>query len=110
MFDQLFGSRMLVLNAEARIPLLGFFGLIRSPAIPPVEALLFGDGGVAWSSENSPTLPGVQRGSRDFISSYGIGARMNLLGLAVFEIDFRFIRNNRPTKGWYWQFSFTRPF
>ena len=74
-----------------------------------MEAVAFVDGGVAWNSENAPQLPGIQRGSRDFVSSYGIGARMNLLGLAVFETVLVH-PNNRPTKGWYWQFSFTRPF
>ena len=53
-FDRLFGSRILVGNAEFRIPLFGTpeFGLINFPVIP-LEVSPFFDAGVAYTADRS---------------------------------------------------------
>jgi Tol biopolymer transport system component len=100
-FDQLFGSRIAIANVELRVPLLGALGLIQSPGVPPVEAATFYDVGTAWTSFDKPTFMG---GRSRAMSSYGAALRANLLGFAVGEIAVVH-PNERPTKGWYWQFS-----
>lgn len=112
-YDQLFGSRVAVANFEYRIPLLGFFGLIRSAGAPPIEIAPFFDAGVAWTSAIDPSFScgaGEIAGfdCREIVTSHGIAARMNLLGLLLLELDFVH-PNNRP-KGWYWQFSLVPAF
>lgn len=99
--DQLYGSRVATGNLEARVPLLGALGLLPSPGIPPVELAAFFDAGVAWDHDTNSTLFG---GSRKVLSSYGAAVRVNLFGFAVGEADLVH-PNNRPGKGWYWQFG-----
>ncbi len=108
-YNQLFGSRIAVANFEYRVPLLGFFGLIHSPGFPPLEVAPFFDAGVAWTSEFSPTfscgseeIPGFN--CQEVVSSFGIAARLNLLGFLIMELDFVH-PNNRPNQSWYWQFN-----
>ncbi len=105
-FDQLFGSRLALFNAEVRLPLLGGFGLIPSGAVPPIEAIAFFDAGVAWFRGETPDVFG---GDRNTVSSYGVGMRFNLLGLAIAEVDFVH-PNDRPDKGWFWDFAFSSAF
>jgi hypothetical protein len=95
-FDRLLGSRMLVGNVELRFPLLRPFGASRRMYGPlPVEATLFADGGVAWNSDERPSVFG---GARDGVSSAGITFRVNLAGFAVGQFDF--VRPlQRPGKG-----------
>ena len=100
-FDRLFGSRMGVANLELRLPLLGALGVLRSPAIPPVEAAGFYDTGVAWTDRDEARFLG---GGRNGVSSYGTSLRVNLLGFAVAEVAYVH-PNDRPLKGWYWQFN-----
>jgi hypothetical protein len=100
-FDNLIGSKMGVVNAEARLELLGPLGAIPSKAIPPVQAAWFYDGGVAWTGFDKPSVFG---GGRDGVSSYGGALRINLLGYAVAEISLAH-PNDRPQKNWLWQFS-----
>jgi len=104
-FDQLLGSRIAVANFEARLPLFGFFGIVPSPQAPPLELLAFFDAGVAWKSDPNASL----FGERNPISSFGVGSRMNLLGIAIIELDFVH-PNDRPNKNWYWEFSFAPGF
>ena len=98
-FDRLFGSRIGVLNTELRVPLLGPFGLLRSAGIPPVEAAAFFDAGVAWNQAD-----GSSDVKQNTVTSHGLAMRVNLFGFLVAEIDFVH-PNQRPRKGWYWQFS-----
>ena len=98
-FDRLFGSRIGVLNTELRVPVLGPFGLWRSPGIPPVEAAVFFDAGVAWNRTEGSNIV-ENRG----VTSHGVAMRVNLFGFLVAEIDLVH-PNDRPRKGWYWQFS-----
>ena len=98
-FDRLYGSRIGVLNTELRVPVLGALGLLRSPAVPPVEAAAFFDAGVAWDRADGSDFF-KNRG----VTSHGVAMRVNMFGFLVAEIDFVH-PNDRPRKGWYWQFS-----
>jgi Tol biopolymer transport system component len=113
-YNQLFGSRVAVANFEFRIPLLGFFGVIPSPGLPPMEIAPFFDAGIAWDKSNDPSfscgsdeIAGFN--CREIVSSYGIAARLNLLGFLIMELDFVH-PNNRPGKGWYFQFNLIQSF
>lgn len=107
-FDRLFGSRIAVINAEYRIPLLGTpsFGLIDFPYLP-VEMSPFFDAGMAWTadqppelklvsgSDNTPpaacqaktTLQGYQVpcAHRTPVFSTGVSFRANVLGYMILE-------------------------
>jgi hypothetical protein len=102
-FDQLLGSRIVVASAELRFPLLGVLGIGSGYyGAFPIDFTVFGDGGLAWDSQNSPSVLGS--GSRDPVFSAGAGLRINLLGFAIAEIDL--VRPfDRPDKGWIWQFE-----
>lgn len=88
--NSLFGSRVAVANAELRVPLL-------QPSLSggglqlPVDAIAFFDAGVAWNSGSAPVLAtGVQpdAASRGLLTSAGVGARVNLFGSLIFEVDY----------------------
>jgi Tol biopolymer transport system component len=102
-FDQLLGSRMVVANAELRFPLFGVLGLGSGYyGAFPIEFTIFGDGGLAWDTQNDPSVLGS--GTRDPVFSAGAGLRINLLGFAIAEVDL--VRPfDRPGKGWIWQFE-----
>jgi hypothetical protein len=100
-FDRLIGSRIGTANVEARIPLMGALGAWRTPSLPPVEAAFFFDGGIAWTSAQTPTF---FNGSRKPVSSYGVSLRANVLGFAIAQ--FSYVRpNNRPLQNWMWEFA-----
>lgn len=106
-YDNLFGSRLLVGNVELRFPLLGvlhvgsgYYGAF------PIEAAVFADAGVAWSQGQNPTFFG---GDRSGISSAGVALRVNLLGFAIGELDWVH-PFQRPDKGSYLEFSLTPGF
>jgi len=105
-FDRLFGSRIAVANAELRIPLLGFLGVVPSRSLPPVESALFYDAGMAWTSAavarslNRPRKP---------VSSYGVSLRFNVLGYFIGQLSYVHA-NDRPLKPWMWEFSFNPGF
>ena len=86
-FDRLLGSRVALLGAELRVPLLGSeeFGLFEAPYLP-TELSAFFDAGVAWTDDDSPEL----RWSRDSlervpVTSAGVSARFLLGGFLVIE-------------------------
>jgi Tol biopolymer transport system component len=90
--DRLFGSRIGVVNAELRVPLFGTdqFGLIDFPALP-TEISLFFDGGVAWTSEESPHLDFTSDSvERIPVFSAGVAARILLLGALPIELYYAF--------------------
>jgi outer membrane protein assembly factor BamA len=106
-FDQLVGTRMAVLNAELRFPLLGLFGGRSYYGAFPIELAVFGDAGTAWTS--SAARPRFLGGDRDWVRSAGAALRVNAFGYAVFEIDY--VRPfDRPERGWHWQFNLTPGF
>ena len=100
-FDRLVGSRMAVFNGEARIPAVGLFTGKLDYGPVPVELFAFFDAGVAWTRTQSPSFSG---GVRDFVTSTGAGARVNVFGYAVAE--FNMARPlNRPGRGWMFVFN-----
>jgi hypothetical protein len=100
-FDRLLGSRMVVINAEARAPLVGLFRGNLDYGPLPIEVFGFVDAGVAWNRGEQPSFAG---GSRDWVTSAGAGARVNLLGFAIGE--FNLARPlNRPGRGWLFVFN-----
>jgi Tol biopolymer transport system component len=100
-FDRLVGTRILVTNLEARIPAAGLFNGRIDYGPLPIELFGFFDGGVAWTAQDEPRFTG---GTRDFVSSAGFGARVNLLGFLITE--FNMARPlNRPGRGWIFVFN-----
>jgi len=105
-FDQLIGSRVAVVSAEIRFPLVGVFSRRSFYGPLPIEVAFFGDAGVAWASGDKPRFVG---GSRNGVRSFGTALRFNLLGYLIGEFDF--VKPiDRPEKGWTWQFNFTPGF
>ena len=98
-FDRLIGSRVGVLNAELRFPLLGLFGAKNFYGPLPIEMALFGDAGIAWGETNSPFAGADQHWAR----SIGAAARMNLFGFAIGEVAY--VKPLDRDRGWLWQFS-----
>lgn len=86
--DQIFGSRMLVANAEWRVPFTGPERLapIKSKILF-TELALFADAGIAWTSSTHPTLKWDPESSTDRVPflSAGLSLRLNLFGLLVIE-------------------------
>jgi hypothetical protein len=108
-FDQLFGSKILVGNAEIRFPLLGAISRQRNFYGPiPIEAAIFADTGVAWTRAN-PAKIFDSNGTRKFVSSMGGALRINVLGFFIAELDYTH-PFDRPQKNWVWQFNFTPGF
>jgi Tol biopolymer transport system component len=108
-FDNLLGSRMLIGNLEFRFPLLRPFRAAASARMYgplPVEVALFADGGVAWNSNQSPSIFG---GSRKAVTSAGIAFRVSLFGYAVGEFSFAH-PFQRPSRNWLFQFSLSPGF
>jgi Tol biopolymer transport system component len=103
-FDQLLGSRLILANAELRFPLFGAFGAKSFYGPIPIELVGFADAGIAWTrNEKAEFMSG---GTRKWVKSVGAGARINLFGYAVVEIDY--VKPlDRPRKGWIWQFNFS---
>jgi Tol biopolymer transport system component len=105
-FDRTLGSRMAVANAEFRFPLWGLFNRQSFYGPLPLEVALFGDAGRAWTSQSVPNLLSDRR---QWVTSVGAALRFNAFGYAVGEVDF--VRpNDRPERGWMWQFSLTPGF
>ncbi|MGQ0586615.1 MAG: BamA/TamA family outer membrane protein [Gammaproteobacteria bacterium] len=99
-FDQLFGSRMALASAEARVPVFGALGLVRTPAVPPIDIAAFYDAGVAWTRDIEPSFLG---GDRDLVRSYGASIRLNFFGALV--LQWSYVNPlDRPNQDWYWEF------
>jgi len=105
-FNQLIGSRLVVANAEARVPLLGALGVIPSSGVPPVEVVFFYDGGTAWTRGEKTTF---LNGPRPWVSSQGATLRVNILGFAIGEVSYVH-PNDRPGKKWVWEFGINSGF
>jgi outer membrane protein assembly factor BamA len=105
-FERLFGSRVGVVSAEFRIPLLAPSGLGIIPTnILPVDIVPFADAGVAWTGNEPPNLRFVtgdaarNTAGRIPVVSAGVSARINLLGFAVVEAFYAH-PFQRPDKPW----------
>jgi hypothetical protein len=100
-FDNLIGSRLVVLNGEVRAPLVGLFRGDLDYGGIPVEIFAFGDAGIAWTANESPVF---FDGPRKWVTSVGAGARVNVMGFAIAE--FNAVRPlQRPQQGWMFVFN-----
>jgi hypothetical protein len=61
----------------------------------------FFDAGSTWSGGMNPRFFGANHRT---VSSEGMAMRLNLFGFAIGELDFVH-PNNRPGRGWYWEFA-----
>src|SRR6267378_3164829 len=106
-FDQLWGSRLLVANVELRFPLFGLLGAGGGYyGFLPIEAGIFSDAGVAWSQSEGAKLFG---GTRNLVRSAGATFRLNVLGYAIGQMDIVH-PFDRPEKNWLVRFSLTEGF
>jgi hypothetical protein len=107
LLEQLIGSRIGVANVELRFPLVQSLVLGGSIGIPPIEGFGFFDAGVAWGEGSTPTFRGGVQPSdsdRGFLSSAGLGTRINLFGYAIAEIAY--VRPFAGDLGWRWHLAF----
>ncbi|MEO8192264.1 MAG: hypothetical protein ABI681_00340 [Gemmatimonadales bacterium] len=107
--EQLVGSRVAVLNAEIRFPIIRRFDLGSLPVgLPPIEGLVFYDAGLAWSAGQKVSL--TKPDNYDFtlqrfpLRSYGAGLRVNLFNLAILKWDYA-IPLDQPGRKPNWTFS-----
>ena len=99
-FSRLTGSKVGIFNAEVRLPLFGTqqYGLLNFRYLP-TELLAFFDGGVAWTSKNSPSLEwATDTQERVPVFSTGVGARFNIFGYIVAQVYYVY-PFQRPDKG-----------
>ena len=99
-FNRLLGSRLAVVSAEIRIPVLGVpeYGLINFPYLP-LTLSPFVDAGEAWKGGENPSFSTNQARLRIPVVSAGLSARVNLLGYAVIEAYYAH-PFQRPGKSW----------
>jgi len=105
-FDRLLGSRVLVVNLEARAPAVGLFKGRLDYGPLPVELFTFFDAGVAWTRTERPEFAG---GAREWVTSAGVGARVNLFGYIVTEFNLAKPLNRRG-QGWKFVFNLRQGF
>lgn len=86
--NQIYGSRILVGNAEWRIPFTGpeRLSLIKSKLLF-TELALFADAGLAWTAADRPRFKWNPESPRDRIPflSAGVSLRINVFGMMVIE-------------------------
>jgi hypothetical protein len=104
--DQLFGSRIVVANAELRLPLLGSYAAIQTRHVPPVEVAGFYDTGAAW--RKTEMIPFFQTNSRHLVQSYGTTLRVNILGMAIGQMSYVYPMDR--SRGWHFEFALTSGF
>ena len=105
--ENLLGSRIGLVNAELRFPLIQQLVVGSAIGFPPIEGFVFADAGVAWDDNTSPVFSrGVQAdpSQRGILTSAGVGARVNLFGILIVEVDY--VRPFQRERGWHWQFGF----
>jgi Tol biopolymer transport system component len=106
-YSRLFGSKMLVANAELRFPLFGVLGIGRGfYGILPMDFVAFYDAGIAWSNtgDADETKPFFLGGDLKPLTSAGVGIRMNMFGYVV--LGFNLVKPfERPNKGLVFQFT-----
>ncbi|HEX9755474.1 MAG TPA: hypothetical protein VGA42_07185 [Gemmatimonadales bacterium] len=112
-YQQLFGSRLALANAELRISLFGPVGILSRGFPLPADLVGFYDAGVAWSSD-VPTTTEDERasflgGDRKLLSSAGVGLRFNLFGFALAELHWVY-PFERPVRKGYLTFVFNTGF
>jgi WD40 repeat protein len=106
--NRLWGSKMLVANAELRFPLFRVLGIGKGYyGVFPVDFIAFYDVGVAWWDKILPPYQTVDfhHAIRDPVSSAGVGLRVNVFGFLVLGLNYVY-PFDRPQKGWFFQISF----
>lgn len=105
-FERLIGSRIGVASAEVRVPVFGPRALALIPFPIAVEVAPFVDGGVAWTSDQSPTLDfaNVANGARTPVFSAGVSSRFNVFGALILDV-FYVNPFQRERKGSHWGFQ-----
>jgi hypothetical protein len=112
-FDQLLGSRLAVANLELRVPPFGALGGRGLYGPVPIELFGFADAGVAWAKGDKVKFDlsgatGTLRERRP-VRSVGAGARVNVFGYAILEVDYA-RPLDRPLKNWVWLFNLSPGF
>ncbi len=107
-YSRLFGSKMLVANAELRFPLFGVLGIGRGfYGILPMDFVAFYDAGIAWGlgeDDGDEAKPFFLGGDLKPLTSAGIGVRMNMFGYLV--LGFNLVKPfDRPNKDLVFQFT-----
>jgi dipeptidyl aminopeptidase/acylaminoacyl peptidase len=111
---QLLGSRVAIGNVELRFPLLRQAALGLLPVgLPPIEAALFYDAGMAWQggqalSVNRPANYDWTK-QRFLLRSWGYGVRMNLFNFAFLRYEYAYPMDQpgrRPFGTWFFGPSF----
>jgi Tol biopolymer transport system component len=103
-FNQLRGSRIAIATAELRMPIIR--PTSNGSSLPPIDAHVFYDAGVAWTTD---TRPAFERGLspdeevRGLLTSAGVGIRTNLFGFAILEVDY--VRAFAMSDDWRWVFA-----
>jgi len=129
-FNRLYGSKMLLANAELRFPLLGLLGLGKGfYGAWPLEAYAFYDWGIAYASAPGDWWGGyelddeghvvgnpdlvqpwfVSGGKRKPLRSWGVGLRTNLFGYLILGLNYVY-PIDRPVRGWHFQLSISPGF
>jgi Tol biopolymer transport system component len=105
--ENLIGSKLMVAGVEVRAPLVGLFTGNLDYGPIPVELIGFFDAGVAWNNASRPE--GFSNGTRPWARSFGAGARVNVLGYMIVELDA--VRAlDRPNDRWRFVFGITPGF
>ena len=106
----LLGSRVAVVNAELRFPLIRRVELgILPMTLPPLEGLFFYDAGLAWSKDQ--TVYGgrpinYDANSQRFpLRSYGLGLRLNLFNYALLRWDYAVPLDQTGSRRGFWTWS-----
>jgi Tol biopolymer transport system component len=120
-FGRLYGSKLIVANAELRFPLFNVLGIGRGfYGILPIDFAAFFDAGIAWWDEdvrlsNTGRIIEEDRkawflgGGRKPVTSAGLALRMNLFGYLIMGVSY--VKPfQRPIKDWYFQFTITPGF
>ena len=61
---------------------------------------------MAWTEAENPKF--LRDGTREVREQHGAGARVNLFGYAVVEVDY--VKPLDRDKGWHWVFNFSPGF
>lgn len=107
--NQLVGTRLGVVNAELRFPILNRLVFRSLPAaLPPLEGALFFDAGIAWEDGSSFAVRHEAGDDYDAVraplASWGVSLRTNLLGFLMLRGDFA-KPLSRVRDGAYWTIS-----
>ena len=103
--DRLLGSRICVLGAEIRIPLLGPEGYaLASFGYLPTEIAGFFDAGVAWTDDETPVFEfKTESQQRIPVFSTGAALRFRVLGNLILQMYYAY-PFQRPVKGGHFRF------